>query len=309
VLAIPAQQNAAGIGGEVQLAFPHLAIAGGYTPSGFLVANATARANWRPNNGPFTFSFVRDPIKDSQLSYGGLRDPGGSTLGHEGQVWGGVIANQGNVQYSRGDAASGFYLGAGGQYISGTHVLTNNRIDVSGGSYWRVFSQPDLGDLSIGANFFAMHYGNNQLAYTFGMGGYFSPQAYFLANVPFTWNGRSGPRWHYNVLGSFGVQAFQEDSAPLWPLAADKALEIAEFSAALPAKTSVGPNYDLRAQTAYAISPNWFAGGFLGANNARNYTSAQVGFYIRYLFRPQVNALTGPTGIFPSDGFRPFRVP
>jgi tetratricopeptide (TPR) repeat protein len=308
-LSIPAQQNAAGVGGEVQLVFPHLALAGGYTPAEFLVSNATARANWRPAGGPWTFSFVRDSIKDSQLSYAGLRDPGGSGLGRAGQVWGGVVANQGNVQFSRGDAASGYYLGAGGQYINGTNVLSNSRFDFSGGSYWRIVTNPDFGNLSVGANFFAMHYANNQLAYTFGMGGYFSPQSYFLANVPFTWNGHAGTRWHYNLLGSFGVQAFQEDSAPLWPFAADHYLETETSNAALPDKTSVGPNYDIRAQGAYAISPNWYAGGFLGANNARNYTSATVGFYIRYMFRPQSSEASTSTGIFPTDGFRPFRVP
>ena len=77
----PAQQNAAGLAGELQLIFPHLALAGGYTPYGFLVATFTGRAQWRPGNGPFTFNFVRDSIKDSQLSYAGLRDPAGNTLG------------------------------------------------------------------------------------------------------------------------------------------------------------------------------------------------------------------------------------
>jgi hypothetical protein len=49
------------------------------------------------------------------------------------------------------------------------------------------------------------------------MGGYFSPQAYFLANVPITWTGHYLTRWHYTVLGSFGVQAFSEDTEPLCP--------------------------------------------------------------------------------------------
>ena len=48
---------------------------------------------------------------------------------------------------------------------------------------------PEYGNLSIGANFFGMHYAHNQQAFTFGMGGYFSPQEYFLANIPFTWTG------------------------------------------------------------------------------------------------------------------------
>ena len=52
---------------------------------------------FRPGNGPFTFSVARDSVKDSQLSYGGLRDPAGNTLGNQGQIWGGVVANQGNV--------------------------------------------------------------------------------------------------------------------------------------------------------------------------------------------------------------------
>jgi hypothetical protein len=153
----PAQQNAVGIGGEVQLAFPHAAFAGGYTPYEFLVSTFTARGMWRPGNGPFTFSVARDSVKDSQLSYAGLRDPAGNTLGNQGQIWGGVVANQGNVQFSHGDAASGFYVGAGGQYLTGYHVENNTRIEGNGGAYWRLMTSPEYGSLSIGVNFFAMH--------------------------------------------------------------------------------------------------------------------------------------------------------
>jgi tetratricopeptide (TPR) repeat protein len=314
---IPPQQNATGVGGELQLAFPHLALAGGYTPAGFLVATFTARAQWRPGNGPFTFSGSRDSLKDTQLSYAGLRDPAGNTLGNMGQIWGGVIANQGTAQYSRGNAESGFYIGAGGQYISGFTVETNSRIDGSGGAYWRLLTSPEYGNLSIGANFFGMHYAHNEDAFTLGMGGYFSPQAYFLANVPFTWAAHSGTRWHYNILGSFGVQAFQEDSTPLFPLVST-GLENTETvtvgsvtysELALPAKTSVGPNYDLRAQAAYQIGPHWFAGGFFSANNSRNYSAVSTGFYVRFLFREQPSTVTAPTGLFPTDGLRPFTVP
>ena len=85
------------------------------------------------------------------------------------------------------------------------------------------FASPEFGNLSIGANFFAMHYANNQNAFTHGMGGYFSPQAYFLANIPFSWTATTDTHWHYNINGALGVQAFQEDSTPLWPLAARQA--------------------------------------------------------------------------------------
>ncbi len=305
----PPQQNAAGVAGEVQLAFPHLALAAGYTPYGFLVSNVTGRAQWRPDNGPFTFSFIRDSVKDTQLSYAGLRNPGDASLSYPGTVWGGVIANQGNVQYARGDAQSGFYVGVGGQYITGYNVQSNSRIDGSGGAYWRVKTLPEYGNLSIGVNFFGMHYAHNEEAFTFGMGGYFSPQEYFLANVPFTWSGHYMTRWHYEVLGGFGVQAFQQELTPLFPLAAQKATEVGLNNAAVPALTSVGPNYNLRSNLAYQIGPHWFAGGFLTANNSRNYASVSAGFSIHYMFRAQPSTVASPTGLFPTDGIRPFTVP
>lgn len=305
----PAQQNAAGIGGEVQLITPTLGVAAGYTPFGFLVANWTARGYFRPANGPFTFAFTRDAIKDSQLSYGGLRDPGTASLSYPGTIWGGVVANQGNVQFARGDALSGFYVGAGGQYITGYNVKDNYRIDGNGGAYWRVRAYPEFGNLSIGANFFAMHYDNNQDIYTFGMGGYFSPQSYFLANIPITWVGHYMTRWHYEIVGGAGIQAFQQDLTPLFPLAAQKATEVALNNAELPALTSVGANYNFRSTVGYQIGPHWFADGFFSANNARNYNALSVGFSIHYMFRSQPSTATAPTGIFPNDGLRPFTVP
>ncbi len=203
---IPPQQNATGLGGEVQLAFPHLSLAAGYTPFGFLVSNATGRFQWKPGNGPFTFSFNRDSIKDTQLSYAGMRDPGSASLSYPGNIWGGVIANQGSVQFARGDAESGFYLGVGGQDITGYNVKSNSRVDGSAGAYWHAWTSPEYGSLNVGANFFAMHYAQNQQAFTFGMGGYFSPQVYFLANIPFTWTGHYLTRWHYNILGSLACR-------------------------------------------------------------------------------------------------------
>ena len=302
----PIQQNASGVGGEVQLAFSQFAIAAGYTPRGFLVSTVSGRMMWRPANGPITVSFTRDSERDTQLSYAGLRDPGATS---PGQIWGGVVYNQGSVRFARGDAQSGFYLNVGGQYLTGSHVEINRRVDGNGGAWWRVKTAPEYGTLSVGVNFFAMHYGNNQNAFTHGMGGYFSPQQYLLANVPFSFTGHYGTRWHYDVVGAIGVQAFQEDKTALWPLAVDKALEASQGNPMLPDTSNVSADYDLHGQMAYQLSPRWFAGGFFAANNTRNYTAASVGFAVHYMFRSQPAAVERPTGLFPSDGLRPFTVP
>ncbi len=221
----PAQQNAFGLGGELQLTFPHLTIAGGSTPFDFLVSTFTGRFQWDPNGGPVTINFVRDSEKDSPAL---LRRPARSRRQHAlhaGSNLGRSRRQPGTVQFARGDAESGFYFSAGGQYLTGYHTRSNSRADGTGGAYWRVMASPEFGNLTFGANFFGMHYANNQNAFTHGMGGYFSPQAYFLANVPLTWQGHYGTRWHYNINGALGVQAFQENSTPLWPLAGDKPLE------------------------------------------------------------------------------------
>lgn len=166
--AVLSQQNATGIGGEVQLATPTFAAAVGYSPYGFLVSNVIGRMNWKPMNGPFTITFARDSIRDSQLSYAGLRDPGSAGAGIPGNAWGGVVASGGDVQYSRGSTITGFYVSAGGQSIDGDHVQTNRRIDGSAGAYWRVRSIPDQTNVTVGVNFFGMHYAHNLTYFTYG---------------------------------------------------------------------------------------------------------------------------------------------
>ena len=220
-----------------------------------------------------------------------------------------MIANQGQAEFNHADAQSGFYFAVGGQYLSGTNVRDNTRIDGTAGAWWRAYTAPEYGTLTIGGNFFAMHYGNNQNAFTYGMGGYFSPQSYFLANVPINWTGHYGTRWHYNITGGIGAQAFQQDATPLWPLFAQKALQAANGNPMLPNFNSVSANYDLRSQFAYQAGPHWFAGVSLEANNTRDYNFASLGFFIRYLFREQPSTVTAPTGLFPTEGLRPFTVP
>lgn len=305
--AAPAQQNAAGIGGEVQITGINFGVAAGYTPYGFLVSNAIGRFRWRPAAGPVNFTFTRDSIKDTQLSYSGLRDPGSAGPTYTGNVWGGVVANAGQVQYARGDAKSGYYLSGGGQYITGHHVQTNSRIDGDAGAYWRVLAVPDLGTLTIGGNFFGMHYGRNLRYFTYGHGGYFSPQAYFLASAPVTWEGRYGVNFHYRIAAALGAQAFQEDASSYFPL--DNALQVASNNPSYPSTSNVGSNYDFRSEAAYSVNESWYIGGYLAFNNTRNYASQTVGFFIRLMGRPQAPTELGPTGLFPADGLRPVKVP
>lgn len=305
---IPTQQSAAGIAGELQLQTPQFAAFLGYTPHGFLVGNVIGGLDIHPPSGHVTLTFLRSPILDTQLSYAGLRDEGSAGPTYSGNVWGGVLANSGEVEIASGNSHSGWYLQGGGQYISGVHVPTNSRFDGDFGAYWGVWRKPEYGNMTIGMNFFGMHYAHNLRYFTYGQGGYFSPDAYVVAGLPVTFTGHYQEKFHYHVNASFGLQAFNEESSLYFPL--DPALQTAEGNLSYPATTNVGGNYNFDGAGSYAIADHWYVGGFMQFNNTRDYASSKVGFYIRYLFRKQpMTEDGGPTGIFPASGYRPLQVP
>jgi tetratricopeptide (TPR) repeat protein len=301
------QQNATGIGGEVQFAMENFAVSAGYSPWGFLVSNVIGRLNFKPGNGPFIFTASRDSVKDSQLSYSGLRDPGSVGPSFPGNIWGGVVATGGEVQFGKSDPSSGFYVSAGGQYLNGVHVQNNDRIDGDAGAYFRVKEVPEQGNLTVGVNFFGMHYAHNENFFTYGQGGYFSPQAYYLANVPFSFQGKYGANVHYSLVAAFGVEAFQQDSVVFFPL--DNALEVANANASYSAQSVVSGNYDFKGEVAYHLTDHWVAGGFLSLNNTRDYANQVAGFFVRWTNRQQVESDAGPTGLYPWDGLRPYLAP
>ncbi len=312
----PVNQSANGIGGEIQLSTRNFAAAVGYTPYEFLVRNVTGRLLYKPARW-VTFYGDRSPVVETQLSYAGLRDPGSATPLYSGNIWGGVISTGGGVRFDGGNAKAGYYVSADGADLTGYHVLENYKFEGSAGAYFLAHTFPGYGRLNIGAQLFGMHYNYNELGLTYGLGGYFSPQAYILASVPVTFTGRYGNAFHYSIAGAVGVQSFQEDNQIYYPL--DRGLEngvvctnvqlATQSCGQTPRTTNTGGNYSVNAEGAYRIAEHWYAGGFLSANNTNNYNTVTGGFFVRYLFRPQFATDDYPTGLFPVEGFRPLRVP
>ncbi len=305
-LTAPAQQFSSGIGGELQLTSTHLSVAAGYTPYNFLVSNITARA--QVHLGPhFTLFGDRDSVKDTQLSYAGLRDPGSVTNVFSGNIWGGVISTLGGARLEVGNEKSGLYISGDGGTVTGFHVLDNKKYEGLMGAYFRVARWPGYGALNVGGNLYAMHYDHNERGMTYGLGGYFSPNVYFLASVPITYNGYYKSDFHYTINGAVGVQTFQEDAQAYFPL--DRPLQTGFNNAQYSLNSNTGLNYALDSEGSYRIVDHWYVGAFVSANNTNNYQTANGGFFVRYLFKPQQPTEDYPTGLFPVNGFRALRVP
>ena len=304
----PVPQLASGVAGELQLRADAFAASFGTTPRGFPVVNWTGGVLVQPASAHFTVTLSRRSVQDSELSYAGLHDQGSLGSVSQGSIWGGVIANSGELQIASSGARAGWYLQGGFQYITGHHVPINRRADGDVGAYWTAWSRPASGSLTVGMNFFGMHYAENQYDFTYGQGGYFSPQAFAIAGVPVNLTGRSRRHWRYKLSGSLGLQGYYQATAPYFPL--DPALQISQGNLYYPASTTIGANYNFDGEISYVAHHHWFLGTYADFNNTREYAESKAGFSLRYVLAAQDAASpSASTGLFPSAGYRPLRVP
>jgi hypothetical protein len=315
------EQSSNGVGGELQLATRAIGLAVGFTPYEFLVHNFTARALWNVPGGHLSLFGERQPVKDSQLSYAGLYDPG-SFLGQR-PIWGGVIASGGGARVQFGGGYSTFFVEGQGGILTGEHVQNNLRVSGTAGAIFRVASSQRFGTLELGAALTAKHYQYNEAGLSFGQGGYFSPDTYFLAAAPFSFAGHRGTKFHYQIAGSVGVQLFEQAEAPFFPL--DPALQNTFVpSNGATCNPSQAPSYDcgeypltdttsfnyaVNAESSYRFAQHWFAGAFAFANNSNNFDTVSAGFFLRYVFRAQHSPEGYPAGMFRIEGLRPLQIP
>lgn len=284
-------QYASGVGGEVQVASAHVQASLGYSPASFAVQNTLGSLNIAPTRS-FSFHFSRQPVKDTLLSYAGATDS------KTGQVWGGVVATGGGVEVGHGDVKSGFYALFDYSSLTGRNVTSNTRVSGSMGGYWKGY-QNDYGALTVGLNMTGLHYDKNLQYFTFGQGGYFSPDIYMLINAPVTWESKPMQNFTYKVTGSIGTQSYQQGAIVAGSLLTD--------TYSTPGASS---NYSLDARGSYRITPNWYLEGFLSANNTYDYQQRLAGFSLKYMSRPHPAGETSmPTGLFDVEAIRPLLIP
>lgn len=160
--------------------------------------------------------------------------------------------------------------------------------------------------LTAGLNLGAIFYDNNQRFFTYGHGGYFSPQQFYALSVPVTWAQRDG-RFTYKLQGSVGLRHFKEDGADYFPTnggmqAAANTVNRAVYgaSATYEGQSRTGVGYNLAGAAEYQLSPKLFLGGSLAMDNATDYRQYVGGLYLRYAFYPQTRPLDLPVNPYQS---------
>jgi tetratricopeptide (TPR) repeat protein len=290
-------QSVSGMAAEFQLSSNDFGLRVGASPQGFLVKNYIGGLRFRPAGGHITVLLNRDNVKDSLLSFAGQQDP------ITKQTWGGVVANLAQVTGNWGDEKGGFYVSGGYSIVTGKNVQTNRAFHGNGGNYWRVL-QNASGALTVGLNLTGMAYEKNLRYYTAGQGGYFSPQRFYMFNVPLTWRGTYGPRFRYVVNGGLGTQHFREDRSPYFPTMAALQNAVALY---YPGQSQTGASYSVDFRGIYQLSEQWFLESYFNLNNARNFTAQSAGFTLKYGFRPRpIGTEPGPPSVPDWKGAQPF---
>lgn len=289
----PGQQNASGVGLSVGYEGPNLNTNIGTTPLGFPVVNLIGNVTYKGNFGDswnYKVDLSRRAVTDSVLAFAGAKDQ------RTNEKWGGVVATgaRGDIGYDDGTyGVYGYLAGAG---ITGKNVASNSRFETGGGAYIHMLDTPGS-KLTMGMNIGLMAYDKNLSYYTYGQGGYFSPQSFVSVAFPVDWTGRSD-RLSWRVNASLGVQSFNQKDSPYFPTDSSRngaASSAAAQAAALGLSTvaynntytgtsKTGLAYNFAAVLEYQVAPKMFLGGQVGFNNAQDYRQFTGGLYLRYVF-------------------------
>ncbi|QVM83459.1 cellulose biosynthesis protein BcsC [Novosphingobium decolorationis] len=184
----------------------------GTTPIGMGETKVTYRAAATPKIGRDVRASAwveRKPVTDSVVSYAGTRDP------VTGVRWGQVMrfGAGGGLSYDRN--GNGVY-GEGRYYrFTGTNVAKNSGFEANAGGYLRAY-QGRTDSVTVGLNVNYQGYDKSQNYFTFGNGGYFSPQSFISVGFPVNY-AIEDERFVGRASFTPGFQSYSQDRSLLYP--------------------------------------------------------------------------------------------
>ncbi len=281
---IAAAQAQEGVGLNLAYSYRSFTVDVGTTPIGFVKTNVVGGIEAAPLLTPelrLRMIAERRAILNSALSYGGApRSRHGGDLGRRG-------AQPRLRPDGMGPGRWFVYAGAGGGVVTGERVRDNRFVEAAiGASYGLYIDGPQ--ELRVGLSVPYFDYAQNQNAFTFGSGGYFSPQNYVALQVPVSWRDQPLPDLSYTLSGSIGYQSFAQRSAAVFPndrgLQALLSASDAGIPAIIPGKRGTGLSYAASAEFEYRLSQAFRVGGRAAFQHAGDYSEGSAVVFGRYLF-------------------------
>ena len=278
-------QKASGVELAMALSGEQYRVDIGTTPLGQDLSTLVGGVQWSPKLTDYLtlmFKGERRAVTDSLLSYVGMKDA------YSGKTWGRVTKNGGSVQLGYDDGDAGFYVNGGGYSYIGENVASNTSMNAGAGVYLRPYHD-DFRALQTGLNVSWMDFSKNLSYYTYGQGGYFSPQNYVSVSLPVDFSQKID-NWKLNVGGSVGYQSYSQDSSDYFPTsgeAQDLLKDLYDLGYARDYRyggsSESGVGYTVRAGVDYNVNKDMTIGGKVGYDTFGNYNESTAGLYFRYM--------------------------
>lgn len=256
----------------------------GSTPFGFEITNLVGGLSWAPklgSNGRFILAGERRAVTDSLLSYAGVEDPA------TGDRWGGVTRTGARLGLTFDNGPLGLYGDLGFYNYDGHNVADNQSMEASLGGYLRPIRE-DGRALKTGVNVRYMSFDENLSKFTYGHGGYFSPQDYVSLSFPIEYS-EDYHRWTWSATFAPGFQSYSSDAAAFFPTLAEEQfwMEILASSGVIDsayyaAESESGFGVTLGAGLDYRLSPGLKLGTRLGYDTFGDYSETKASVNLNY---------------------------
>ncbi|MCK7595721.1 cellulose synthase subunit BcsC-related outer membrane protein [Microbulbifer sp. CAU 1566] len=255
----------------------------GTTPVGFAQSNGVGEFSFdHAFGGGFNFgvSAFRKPVTDSVLSYAGLEDE------LSGETWGAIIRNGGSFRLGYDAGGFGVYSDFISAIYSGENVPDNDYFQYTGGIYFIPYRGESL-QISGGFNITYFEFEKNLRFFTFGQGGYFSPELFYSASIPFSLT-YTQERISLSVDLTVGFQYFSEESADFYPYepSLQAQLESLELTqpVAFEGQTQTKFANKIGVRLDYFLTDNFSARARLESQSAADYEESVFGVDMEYRF-------------------------
>lgn len=219
-------QYAAGVGLSAFYESEQIAADIGTTPVGFERHHIQGGFNWRPRlgaHGALRLFGERRPVTDSVLSYAGSEyvvparpETEDTPARAESRTsWGSVMKAGGGLGASWERDGTGFYGDVSYHTYAGRRVADNAAVQMNLGGYTRLYEGDNL-RLQAGAKLNYQAFDENLSHFSFGHGGYFSPQSFISLALPLNLRWEEGD-WSLLAEIAPGYQTYKLDQADVYP--------------------------------------------------------------------------------------------
>ena len=208
------------------------------------------------------------PVTSSMLSFAGTKDP--ST----GRSWGQVVDSGAALQTIWAPQGSWSAALKGEVAVQDGHNVKNNsRLGVRG-DLTHNFAPADFDYFRAGPFVSWNSHERNLGHYTFGHGGYYSPQSDLRAGLLIDGLTPEGRKWIFRTTASAGFGRSRENSSPRFPLTPD-------VGGRLDKATSTGIYGDLAMRGAVLLGPKLILGSYANLSGAPGYGAGVLGIVLQ----------------------------